>query len=624
MASGYTISSEGIDPGKLKMTFDDEFNSFTPRGANTVSSGWATSYNWAGYNSLSSHTILGEQEVYVDPSFAGTGSTALGVNPFSVTDGVLSITAAPTSSSTKGSLWNYGYTSGLITTSGSFSQQYGYFEMRADLPSSQGAFPAFWLLPADNSNQQEIDVVETVNNENIAWNHLHYTDSPAIPQDSNGAHTYIPNLTSGFHTFGVLWTAKTMTFYVDQQAVATMATPESMNKPMYMLANLAVGGSWAGAANASQFPASLQIDYIRAYSLENAPVSTQTTTTTTTASKPVTVAPPITAPTLDIGASTVTHAEGNSGTTAYVYTVTRSGDLAAASTVHWSVAGSGSNAANAADFSGGALPGGDIKFAAGQSSAQISIAVAGDKTVEATEAFAVTLSSASGATIKTASATGIITNDDQAAAPVTTVKAAAPVVTVAPTTNQVGTNGNDVFKGTSGADKMVGGKGDDTYYVNHIGDVVVEKSNGGHDTVYSTISYSLGTAVDNLTLTGSANINATGNDLYNTLIGNSGNNILNGGDGNDYLAGGKGADKLTGGAGLDKFGYAKGDGQDVITDFGYGGKETIQLTGLNSHSATLTDQGSNTLISFGSGDTLLLLGVHANQLVATSSGYAHV
>jgi len=126
--------------------------------------------------------------------------------------------------------------------------------------------------------------------------------------------------------------------------------------------------------------------------------------------------------------------------------------------------------------------------------------------------------------------------------------------------------GNDSLDGRAGADRMVGGLGDDTYYVDNVGDVVVENANEGIDSVESSISYTLGSNVENLTLADGAAINGTGNALDNIMIGNSSSNILTGGAGNDRLEGRGGADTLIGGTGNDTYVMARGFGRDTIID----------------------------------------------------------
>lgn len=105
--------------------------------------------------------------------------------------------------------------------------------------------------------------------------------------------------------------------------------------------------------------------------------------------------------------------------------------------------------------------------------------------------------------------------------------------------------GNDSLDGGVGADTMVGSTGDDTYIVDNDGDVVTEKSDngqGGYDRVFSSVSYEILDEVEELTLTGNANLNATGNSGANTLNGNAGNNTINGGAGADIMKGGLGDD----------------------------------------------------------------------------------
>jgi hypothetical protein len=121
----------------------------------------------------------------------------------------------------------------------------------------------------------------------------------------------------------------------------------------------------------------------------------------------------ITIPTgLAIAATSANKNEGNSGTTPFTFTVTRSGNTTGANSVNWAVTGSGASPANATDF-GGSLPSGTVNFAATETSKVITVNVSGDTTVEPDEGFTVTLSGATGgATITTAKATGTIRNDD--------------------------------------------------------------------------------------------------------------------------------------------------------------------------------------------------------------------
>ncbi|MGZ8383992.1 MAG: calcium-binding protein, partial [Nitrospira sp.] len=102
----------------------------------------------------------------------------------------------------------------------------------------------------------------------------------------------------------------------------------------------------------------------------------------------------------------------------------------------------------------------------------------------------------------------------------------------------IGNSGANVLSGGTGADTMSGRAGDDTYVVDNAGDTVTENANEGIDTVQSSLTYTLGANVENLTLTGTRAINGTGNALDNVLTGNSGANVLKGGTGNDtYVVG---------------------------------------------------------------------------------------
>src|SRR5690606_33446961 len=102
----------------------------------------------------------------------------------------------------------------------------------------------------------------------------------------------------------------------------------------------------------------------------------------------------------------------------------------------------------------------------------------------------------------------------------------------------------DTLDGGAGTDKMYGGEDDDTYIVDDESDAVHELAGQGNDTVKSSVTFTLGEELENLTLTGSEAIDGTGNSLDNKITGNSGNNRLTGGGGWDIIRGEGGDDEI--------------------------------------------------------------------------------
>jgi Ca2+-binding RTX toxin-like protein len=108
--------------------------------------------------------------------------------------------------------------------------------------------------------------------------------------------------------------------------------------------------------------------------------------------------------------------------------------------------------------------------------------------------------------------------------------------------NLYGDEGSDRLDGGIGEDQMSGGTGGDTYVVDNVGDEVIELADEGYDTIETDLDVTLGANVEKAVLTGTSNINATGNELANSLIGNAGDNILDGSTGGDTMVGGAGDD----------------------------------------------------------------------------------
>jgi len=188
-----------------------------------------------------------------------------------------------------------------------------------------------------------------------------------------------------------------------------------------------------------------------------------------------------------------------------------------------------------------------------------------------------------------------------------------------------GGNGDDTLAGGTGADTLQGGAGNDTYQINSILDVADETGGSGTDEVLSTVTFTLGAGIENLTLTGSVDISGTGNASDNVIDGNSaigvgsiglrGINILYGGGGNDTLYGNGGNDTLDGGTGADLMiggadsdAYVVDSAGDVITEGNVTGLDTV-FVAINY---TLGDYLEDLIIYFAPGITATGLSVTGN------------
>lgn len=161
------------------------------------------------------------------------------------------------------------YTSGKVTTEGKVSFHYGKLEINAKYPTEIGMFPAIWMLPAEFTRQSsevplpEIDIFENVGNDpNTCYAVLHYLDNHNTQQRSYSAYTTNPD---EFHLYAIEWTKNSLSWFVDGKLVHS--TAEAIpTTPMYLIINLAVGGSWFPPPNqTTKFPAKFEIDYVKYY-----------------------------------------------------------------------------------------------------------------------------------------------------------------------------------------------------------------------------------------------------------------------------------------------------------------------------------------------------------------------
>jgi Ca2+-binding RTX toxin-like protein len=172
--------------------------------------------------------------------------------------------------------------------------------------------------------------------------------------------------------------------------------------------------------------------------------------------------------------------------------------------------------------------------------------------------------------------------------------------------------GNDKLNGGLAADTMTGGVGDDTYYVDDAGDLIIENPGEGTDIVYSSISYTLADNVEKLILTGTGDTSGTGNALANTIRGTTGSNVIDGGDGNDNLYGAAGNDTVNGGNGIDML--DGGLGADTMA--GGAGNDTYYVDNVGD--TVIENLGEGTEVVYSS--VSFTLGANVEKLLLTGTG----
>jgi beta-glucanase (GH16 family) len=234
-------------PDRWEVAFDDTFN-----GTEPVAGTWQTRFPWGRDRSS-----VGELQWYVRDDLPQADF-------FQVADGRLRIVAdrcmVPTDI-------GHEFCSGLISSHDSFAQEYGYFEIRARVPTGQGLWPAFWLLPLDGSQPWEIDVFEILGHDpDTVHMNVHFANENDEEGTRQGEFSG-PDFSQDYHTFAIDWNVQQIIWYVDGVERHRVDDVDAIPRgPFYLIANLAVGGTWPGHPDETTvFPAYFDIDYIRVY-----------------------------------------------------------------------------------------------------------------------------------------------------------------------------------------------------------------------------------------------------------------------------------------------------------------------------------------------------------------------
>jgi beta-glucanase (GH16 family) len=169
------------------------------------------------------------------------------------------------------------YHSAGIQSSGKFSFLYGKVEVRAKFTKGKGSWPAIWMMPEGSGvyggwpNSGEIDIMEHVNNESKIHQTIHNRAVTNAKGASTATHQSAYNV-DDFNTYGIIWNADAIEFYVNGLLQYTYAKPQGatfkewpFDKPFYLILNQAGGAGWPGALAERDLPFEMQVDWVKVY-----------------------------------------------------------------------------------------------------------------------------------------------------------------------------------------------------------------------------------------------------------------------------------------------------------------------------------------------------------------------
>jgi MYXO-CTERM domain-containing protein len=240
LASSSAYAADWDNPG-WQLTFQDEFD-----GVGVDAANWVKRYKWG------EAPINSELQAYVDDAFQ-------------VQNGILSIVGDKRTATYAGQTFQYA--SGVLCSV--LEQKYGYFEARLKVPAGQGMWPAFWLLGNNGSTGvNEIDIHEILGNQpSTVYMTVHWGTDYNAGHQSDGSSWVGPDFSADFHTFGLEWNPDAIIWSIDGVERKRHIGAGVPQVEMYVILNLAIGGTWPGAPDGTTlFPGLYQIDYVRAYS----------------------------------------------------------------------------------------------------------------------------------------------------------------------------------------------------------------------------------------------------------------------------------------------------------------------------------------------------------------------
>lgn len=239
-----------------KLLYVQDFNNAASLGA-----GSNIKTSWPLGHGIHSASTAAEVQIYVDLQ----AKEKWGANPYTFSEGVLKITAAPT----PGLPAPFTYTSGLVCTAGKFAFTYGYAEARIKMPGGKGFWPTFWMMKDNGKENQtwppEVDIAQCssrIPNESypaVMWGNSKH------PQKFGKFVDVKTDLSKDFHIYALEWTRDKMEWYIDGKSVMRHETPPGLSSRMYLMCSLACGdeGDWIGKPDGST--QSMWIDYIRVW-----------------------------------------------------------------------------------------------------------------------------------------------------------------------------------------------------------------------------------------------------------------------------------------------------------------------------------------------------------------------